>query len=121
VYNSISDIDEPGEYVVFTSVNTSDESVTEPSDQVGDESRLQLLVYPPAGSMFDNLGDYARGGGGGNDDGDDDGGNDDGPMLSTNSDAVVHAINTSSIHFKGIDIQYGRAWGAVFSNCINCR
>ena len=41
-------------------------------------------------------------------------------VLSLNPGPLIHAINTTNVHFKGLSIEYGRGWGAVFTNCVNC-
>ena len=32
----------------------------------------------------------------------------------------VHVANASNVHFVGLNMEYGRGWGAVFDNCNGC-
>ena len=59
---------------------------------------LLLLVYPPP----------AAGKGG------------DGAVMSMSAGPLVSVTNTSGVSFRGLEIMYGRSWGAVFENCDGC-
>ena len=62
---------------------------------------LLLLVYPPPPST-------------------DGGGAQNKPVLSLNETDLVHISDTHGVSFDGIDIAYGKGWGAVFENCEGC-
>ena len=84
VYNSLHELDAPGEYLLVASSSSSSSS-----------SAPQLLVYPPmdVGTIVLSIG---------------------------TSDAILRVSNTSNVRFTGIDIENGRAWGAVFNDCTRC-
>ena len=44
----------------------------------------------------------------------------DGPVLSLNQTDLVHVSSTHGVSFDGVDIVYGKGWGAVFENCEGC-
>jgi hypothetical protein len=104
VYNSLSDLDEPGEYVILAGPNGHKH--TPNGHKYTPNGYPLLLVFPPESSRESSSSSNnktrsagTRNGGGG-------------AILSTNAGSVVRALNTSGIHFDGIDIEYGRAWGA---------
>ena len=43
-----------------------------------------------------------------------------GPVLSMADAPVLHVHDTSNVSFSGIDIEYGRGWGAVVDGCEGC-
>ena len=85
VYNLLSELDAPGEYVIA---------------ELG--GSLLLLVYPPAEAAIPS----ALGEGG--------------PTLSMSVGPVLHVHDAHDVSFSGIDIEYGRGWGAVFDDCEGC-
>lgn len=83
IYNLVSELDAPGEYVI---------------GEFG--GSLLLLVHPPTGGIAATPGS--------------------GPMLSMSAGPVLHVHDTKDVTFAGIDIEYGRGYGAVFDNCEGC-
>ena len=62
---------------------------------------LLLLVYPPAEAAVPSALDG-------------------GPTLSMSVGPVLHVHDAHDVSFSGIDIEYGRGWGAVFDDCEGC-
>lgn len=85
VYNLLSELDAPGEYIIDVF-----------------DGDLLLLVYPPVSSEVPSR-DSAQP-----------------PTLSMAEGPVLHIHDTSDVTFAGINIEFGRAWGAVFDRCDRC-
>jgi hypothetical protein len=65
------------------------------------QGSLLLLVYPPDSALGQRVGH--------------------GPVLSMAQAPVLHVHDTAGVSFSGIDIEYGRSWGAVIDNCSDCQ
>jgi hypothetical protein len=91
IYNVLSELDHEGEYII---------------DSFGES--LLLLVIPPAAVSLPNAVGRPLGA--------------ELPdlVLSMSTMAVLHVHDTHDVHFRGIDVLYGRAWGAVFDDCDDC-
>ena len=63
---------------------------------------LLLLVYPPANGSSGSEEATAS------------------PTLSMVAGPVLHVHDAEGVTFAGIDIEYGKGWGAVFHNCTRC-
>jgi hypothetical protein len=90
----LSELDTAGEYVIGEF-----------------DGAMLLLVYPPSepaaatATRRDEHGEAAGAAG---------------PVLSMADAPVLHVHDTSNVSFSGIDIEYGRGWGAVVDGCEGC-
>ena len=66
------------------------------------QGSLLLLVYPPSSDAGGAIEDSH------------------GFVLSMEDAPVLHVHDTAGVSFAGIDIEYGRSWGAVIDNCNGC-